>query len=64
VLNQIDRVGLPAGLERDEYGRISKVRVSAKTGEGLEMVRSALIEHYQYLLSHISVPQLDSSIVA
>jgi GTP-binding protein HflX len=49
VLNQIDRLGLEAGLERDEYGRISKVRVSAKTGEGLHLVRQLMLEHQQCL---------------
>jgi GTPase len=50
VLNQIDRLGLEAGLERDEYGRISKVRVSAKTGAGLDLMRQAMLEHQQFLL--------------
>ncbi|HSH97740.1 MAG: GTPase HflX [Methylophilaceae bacterium] len=63
VLNQIDRAGLPAGLERDEYGRISKVRVSATTGEGLDLVRQVLIEHDQYLRQQLSAPQLDASVV-
>ncbi|MCB5184179.1 GTPase HflX [Methylobacillus gramineus] len=49
VLNQIDRMGIPAGLERDEYGRISKVRISAKTGEGLDLLRQVLLEHQQGL---------------
>lgn len=48
VLNQIDRLGMEPGLERDEYGRICKVRISAKTGEGLHLVRQALIEHKQH----------------
>lgn len=52
VLNQIDRLGLEAGLERDEYGRICKVRISAKTGEGLHLVRQALVEHQQRLQQH------------
>src|SRR5450830_1771530 len=63
VLNQIDRAGLPAGLERDEYGRISKVRVSARTGDGLDLVRLVMIEHYQYLRQQLSAPQLDASVV-
>lgn len=54
VLNQIDRVGLEAGLERDEYGRISKVRISAKTGEGLELVRQVLIEHQQRVNAYLT----------
>jgi GTPase len=49
VLNQIDRVGCGASAERDEYGRICKVFVSAKTGEGMEFIRQALQEHQQYL---------------
>jgi GTPase len=53
VMNQIDRIGLEAGIERDEYGRIAKVRISAMTGEGLDMLKQVLIEHHlrmrQYL---------------
>lgn len=49
VLNQIDRLDNDAGFERDEYGRIYKVRVSAKTGAGMEFVRLALSEHQQLL---------------
>jgi GTP-binding protein HflX len=53
VLNQIDRMDdaaeTMAGLDRDEYGRIYKVRISAKTGAGIEFVKQALLEHQQYL---------------
>ena len=54
VLNQIDRCesygfATTAGFERDEYGKIYKVRVSAKTGVGLEFIKLALVEHQQYL---------------
>jgi len=34
VLNKIDRTRLPARVERDGYGRISRVWASARTGEG------------------------------
>lgn len=47
VLNQIDRIGMEPGLERDEYGRICKVRVSAMTGEGLPLLRQVMVEHQQ-----------------
>lgn len=57
VLNQIDRAGLEPGLERDEYGRICRIRISAKTGEGLELVRQCLREHQQMLFAH----QLETS---
>jgi len=42
--NKIDRTSMEKGVERDEYGKISRVRLSAKTGEGLEEMRQALTE--------------------
>ncbi|MFC5300944.1 GTPase HflX [Azospira restricta] len=44
VLNKQDLTALPAAAERDEYGRIRRVRVSAVTGEGLPLLRQALAE--------------------
>lgn len=44
VLNKQDLTGLPAAVERDEYDRITRVRVSAKCGEGLPLLRQALTE--------------------
>ena len=52
VLNQIDRAGLEAGLERDEYGRICKILISAKTGDGLQFLEQALKEHQQRLYQY------------
>lgn len=49
VLNQIDKLGMPPGIDRDEYGNIKTVRVSAKDGGGIEDLRQALLEHQQYL---------------
>lgn len=54
VLNQIDRLEYAsledgAGYERDEYGRIYQLRVSAKTGAGMEFIKLALTEHQQFL---------------
>lgn len=49
ILNQIDRLDCEAGFDRDEYGRINRIRVSAKTGAGLEYIQLALQEHQQYL---------------
>jgi len=45
VLNKIDVNGLTPGLERDEYGRISRIWVSARTGEGFDLLREALAEY-------------------
>jgi len=44
VWNKIDLNGHAPGLERDEYGKISRVRLSAVTGEGVELLRLALTE--------------------
>ena len=49
VLNQIDKLDMSAGLIRDEYGNISKVSLSAATGEGIEFLKLALTEHQQLL---------------
>lgn len=44
VLNKLDLSGLPPAVERDEYDRITRVRVSAKCGDGLPLLREALAE--------------------
>ena len=44
VLNKLDLTGLPPAVERDEYDRIQRVRVSARSGEGLSLLREALTE--------------------
>jgi len=49
ILNQIDRTDCEAGFDRDEYGKIVRIRASAKTGAGMEYVRLALQEHHAYL---------------
>lgn len=47
VWNKIDATTASAGLERDGCGNICKVRLSAKTGEGLPLLRNALAEFSQ-----------------
>jgi GTP-binding protein HflX len=44
VWNKLDVAGLEPGVERDQYGRISRVFVSARTGAGLEGLRGAIAE--------------------
>jgi GTP-binding protein HflX len=44
VWNKIDLTGVPPGLDRDEYGKIHRVCLSAKTGAGLDFLRDALAE--------------------
>jgi GTP-binding protein HflX len=54
VWNKIDatwnkgaNAGLQPGVERDQYGRISRVFVSARTGAGMEELRDAIAEFSQ-----------------
>src|SRR5512134_956341 len=44
VMNKIDLTRVPAGVDRDECGTIRRVRLSARTGEGLADFHNALIE--------------------
>jgi GTP-binding protein HflX len=47
VWNKIDVAGLEPAVERDQYGRISRVFVSARSGAGLEGLRGAISEFAQ-----------------
>lgn len=44
VWNKIDLTSLEPGVERDEHGKIVRVRLSARTGAGLDLLRQALVE--------------------
>ena len=44
VLNKLDLLSLPPAVERDEYGTIARVRLSARQGDGLDLLRQALAE--------------------
>jgi GTPase len=49
VHNQIDRLDLSPSVGRDEYGSINSLHVSAKTGQGMDLLRLAMAEHHQSL---------------
>jgi GTP-binding protein HflX len=44
VWNKIDVTGADPGVERDDCGNIARVRVSARTGAGLALLRESLAE--------------------
>src|SRR5437763_2769218 len=44
IYNKIDATRMQAGVERDQYGRISRVSVSARSGAGLDLLRGAVTE--------------------
>lgn len=45
VFNKIDLTRVPSRIERDEYGRIKRIWISAASGEGLESARFVLEEN-------------------
>ena len=44
IYNKIDLQGLPAGVKRDEYGKMVSINLSAISGAGVDDLRSALAE--------------------
>jgi GTP-binding protein HflX len=47
VWNKIDLTGVEPGEVRDEYGNIARVRLSSRSGAGLDTLRLALAEYAQ-----------------
>ena len=47
VMNKIDQVAMPPRVDRDEYGKIARIWVSAATGAGIELLRLVLSEAAQ-----------------
>tara|TARA_B100001173_G_scaffold292433_1_gene284631 strand:- start:454 stop:1575 length:1122 start_codon:yes stop_codon:yes gene_type:complete len=47
ILNQIDKINLKTSFERDDYGKINHIQLSAKTGDGIEFLKQAIVEHNQ-----------------
>ena len=45
VYNKIDRSGVPPRVERDECARISRLWLSALTGDGVDLLRKAIGEY-------------------
>jgi len=62
VMNKIDLGTIQPGVEQDEYGKITRIRVSAKTGAGITAVRDVLT---QMSLHHRepAAPQLSTAII-
>jgi len=60
VWNKVDVSGLAPGVERDEYGRIRRVFVSARTGAGLAELRGAIAGAARTRPDHTQSPELIS----
>lgn len=52
VWNKIDAAGLEPSLERDEYGKICRVFISAQKGTGLNLMREAIVEASGHVPGH------------
>lgn len=55
LFNKIDLKGQASGVERDEYGRITSVHVSALTGAGMDLIRDVLAEFGEKLRAETSM---------
>jgi GTP-binding protein HflX len=61
VYNKVDKYdGLDARLERNEEGQINRIWLSAKTGEGIELLQQAL---HEYFPETIAEPETDIGFV-
>lgn len=61
VHNKLDLVELSPGVNRDEYGKLQAVYVSARTGAGLNLLRTSLIETLSDMRAP-HVPPLDDTL--
>jgi len=58
VFNKIDVTGEPTRVERDSAGNVARVWLSARTGDGVDLLLPALAEHFQqqHQLQHLALP--------
>ena len=58
IFNKTDLTAEPARVERDEQGRVTRVFLSARTGEGMELLAEALADHFrsQRLVRRLRLP--------
>ena len=62
VMNKIDLGTIEPGVEQDEYGKITRIRVSAKTGAGITALRDVLTQMSQRHRESVA-PQLSTAII-
>ncbi|MBI5439207.1 MAG: GTPase HflX [Nitrosomonadales bacterium] len=55
VFNKIDLQDVPPGVQRDDYGRIARVFLSAKSGAGLDGLQLALAEAQTAHRTHAAI---------
>ena len=53
IYNKVDLLGEEPRVERDEQGLVCRIWLSAATGQGLELLREALIERFGSRLARV-----------
>ena len=61
VWNKIDAAGLEPRIERDEYDKIQRVFISARTGSGLDLLRNAISEYAAARVGAVGQTLVDDS---
>ena len=47
IMNKIDLLDMEPRIDRDDEGRVRRIWVSAKTGAGLDLIQSVLLEYFR-----------------
>ena len=61
VMNKIDVAGLTPRVDRDEYGKISRIWISAAKGDGMDFVRQVLVAAVNDTLDQPSQPEVHTA---
>jgi GTP-binding protein HflX len=61
VWNKIDTAGMEPRIERDEYDKIQRVFISARTGSGSDLLRSAISEYAAASFQAVGQTSVDDS---
>jgi GTP-binding protein HflX len=61
VWNKIDTAGMEPRIERDEYDKIQRVFISARTGSGSDLLRSAISEYATASFQAVGQTSVDDS---
>jgi GTP-binding protein HflX len=64
VINKIDLTGVPAGAVHNEDGSTQSVRISARTGQGLDLLRALIAERAGHKMAARYVAPVDHALFA
>lgn len=61
IWNKIDVTDAEPGVDQDEYGKIARVRLSARTGDGLNFLREALVAEAERHAAALAAPKEETT---